>query len=130
MLKPRHAVLGLALLLVVVWDSPTQSQQSPSTESQQEQTQSQQPTTSADQRGTEQFPFIVQPLPTKKSAEETAREAREAKEKTDSDWWTWFLSVLTVLALFGQLFVFVAQAYFLKGTLEATKTAAIGARMA
>jgi hypothetical protein len=28
------------------------------------------------------------------------------------------------------LFVFVAQAYFLKGTLEATKTAAIGARMA
>jgi hypothetical protein len=115
MLKPQHAVLGLALLLVVVGDSPTQSQQSPSTESQQEQTQSQQPTTSADQRGTEQFPFVVQPLPTKKSAEETAREAREAKEKADSDWWTWFLSVLTVLAPVRTVVCFRRSSLFFEG---------------
>jgi hypothetical protein len=70
----------------------------------------------------------VQPLPTKKTAEITKQEKRDADEKNNSDWWTWLLSILTIVALFGQLIVFIAQAYFLKGTLEATAIAATAAK--
>jgi hypothetical protein len=129
MLSPRHILLVLAMLLIIggAWG---QSRPPPMTIRQQSQTQSQQQKTESDQRGTEQLPLVVQPLPTKKTAEERQRETNEAKDKINSDWWTWFLSVLTVIALFGQLAVFVAQAYVLKGTLEATKTAAIGSKTA
>ena len=124
MLKLHHGFLALALLLATGGDSLGKSHRTPAIKSDNNQTQSQKQTTAPDQRGTEQQPFIVQPLPTKKSAEETTRDAREAKEKTDFDWWTWFLSVLTVAALFGQAAILAAQAYFLRRTLNVTGQAA------
>jgi hypothetical protein len=110
-------------------DSWGQSKRPP-TKGQQEQTQSQEQKAAPDQRGTDQLPFVVQPLPTKKTAEIAEKEKREAKEKTDSDWWTLRLAQWTLLALFGQLAVFIAQAIYLRGTLEATATAANAAEKA
>jgi len=98
------------------------------TKSQQEQTTAEQQKTTADQRGTDQLPLVVQPLPTKKTTDIAQHEAREAEEKANSDWWTWILSILTIVALFGQLGVFIAQAYFLWGTLKATAIAARAAK--
>jgi hypothetical protein len=110
-------------LAVVASDSWGQSKRS-SAKGQQEQTQSQEQKAAPDQRGTDRLPFIVQPLPTKETAEVAQKEKREADEKTNADWWTWLLGVLTICALVGQLIVFIAQAYFLKGTLDATADAA------
>src|SRR5262249_37745769 len=124
----RCVVIALPIVLAFFMDS--QSHHVSAAEPQQPQTQSQQQKTTEDQRGPDQSHFVVQPLPTKKTAEEAAREEREAKDKANSDWWTWFLGVLTIIALFGQLAVFVAQAYFLKGTLVATQDAAFAARRA
>jgi hypothetical protein len=124
MLKPRNIVAGLLVLLALIGDSFAQSRRSAAPNRQQEQPTTQQQTTAPDKRGTEQEPFVVQPLTTKKSAEETERDAREAKEKTNSDWWTWLLNVLTVLALFGQFAILAAQAYFLRGTLKVTAASA------
>lgn len=117
MLRTRYFLVGLAILLATFGYSSGRSQ-----------TQSQQQTAAPDQRGTELQPLVVQPLPTKKNAEENDRDIREAKEKTDSDWWTWFLSILTVAALFGQATILAAQAYFLRGTLNATAQAAEAAQ--
>ena len=128
MLKRQRAIFVVVLLLALSVHSWGHPRRSPA-KLQQEQAQTQQQKATPDQRGTEQSPFIVQPLAAKKSAEETANETRDAKEKANSDWWTWFLSILTVLALFGQLAVFIAQAYFLKGTLKATATAANAANV-
>jgi hypothetical protein len=127
MLKPRYVILGLVLLLWLIVDSWGQSQRPSPARSEQNQTQSQQQEAAPDQRGTEQLPLIVQPLPTKKSTEITAREARDTQEKRNADWWTWLLSLLTVAALFGQIMVLWAQAYFLKGTLDVTRTVAASA---
>jgi hypothetical protein len=123
-MKLRCLAIALALLAAFAPDSWGQSKQSP-----QSQTQTQEQKAATDLRGTDQIPFVVQPLPTKKTAEIARQEAREAKEKTDSDWWTWFLGVLTIIALFGQLAVFIAQAYLLRGTLVATATAAKAAQV-
>jgi len=126
MLMVCHLVIALAIALAV----DSHSHYVSAAKRQQQQTQSQQQNTTQDQRGNEQSPLVVQPLPTKKTAEEAARETRETKEKTVSDWWTWFLGVLTICALFGQLAVFIAQAYFLRGTLLATEAAANAAKQA
>jgi hypothetical protein len=115
--------LALAVLVAFASDSWGQSKRPP-TKNQQEQAQSEQQKAAPDQRGTEQLPFIVQPLPAKKTAEIIENEKREAKEKANSDWWTWALGIFTIIALFGQLTVFIAQAYFLWGTLKATAIAA------
>ena len=96
--------------------------------SKKDQTAPQEQKAAPDQRGTEQSPLIVQPLPTKKTAEIAEKEKRETKEKFDSDWWTLRLAQWTLLALFGQLAVFIAQAIYLKGTLTATAEAASAAR--
>jgi hypothetical protein len=120
-------VIALGLLAAFASDSWGESKRTPAKGNQQ-QTQPQEQKAAPDQRGTDQLPLIVQPLPTKKTTEIAEQEKREAKEKTDSDWWTWFLGVLTIVALFGQLAVFIAQAYFLKGTLTATANAANAAQ--
>jgi hypothetical protein len=112
-------------LLLLTGIAIAQSQQPDPPISEKNQTRSEQQKATPDQRGTEQKAFVVQPLTTEKSADETAR---EAKVKENSEWWTWFLGVLTIAALFGQLIVFIFQAYFLKGTLEATKNAALRAK--
>jgi hypothetical protein len=122
-MRLRCLVAALALLSAFASDSWGQSKKSP-TKSQQEQTKSQEQKAAPDQRGTDQFPLVVQPLPTKKNAEIAEKEKREADEKTNSDLWTWIFSLLTIAALFGQLAVFIAQAYFLWGTVEATAAAA------
>ena len=106
-----------------------QSQPNPSV-GEKNQARTEQQNTAPDQRGTEKQPLFIQPLSTKKSAEEGAREATDAKEKFNSDWWTWFLSVLTVVALFGQIAVLIAQTYLFKGTLQATEEAAGAAKVA
>jgi hypothetical protein len=128
----RFCCLVIALAFVAATASDSWGQQKskqPPAKSQQEQTAPQEQKAATDQRGTDKLPFVVQPLPTKKTAEIAEREKQETKEKTDSDWWTWLLTFLTVVALFGQLAVFVAQAYFLKGTLAATATAADAANL-
>jgi hypothetical protein len=73
MLSPRHILLVLAMLLIIggAWG---QSRPPPMTIRQQSQTQSQQQKTESDQRGTEQLPLVVQPLSTKKTAEERQRD--------------------------------------------------------
>jgi hypothetical protein len=128
MLKPRHIVAGLALLLALTTDSLAQSSGTPAPKDQQDQAGAHQQTTSADQRGTEQQPLIAQQLPTQKTTESAARDAREEKEKAKSDLWTWLLNVLTVGVLFMQALILAAQAYFLRGTLKATENAALGAK--
>jgi hypothetical protein len=129
-IRQRMRYFGTILLIVLAAafasDSWGQSKRAPA-KGDQQQTQTQEQKAAGDQRGTEQLPFIVQPLPTKKTAELTEKENREAKEKSDSDWWTWLLGVLTIVALFGQLVVFIAQASYLKGTLKATAAAATAA---
>jgi hypothetical protein len=122
-MRLRCLVIALTFLAAFGSDSA-------SARTKRDQTQPQEQKAAPDQRGTDQLPFVVQPLPTKKSADVTEREKREADEKANSDWWTWILTVLTVVALFGQLAVFVAQAYFLKGTLKATADAANAAVVA
>jgi hypothetical protein len=125
----RYLVVALTLLAPFASDSWGQSKRHPA-KGQQEQTQSQEQKTAPNQRGTDQLPLIVQPLPTKKTADIAEREKRDAEEKANSDLWTWLLTLLTVVALFGQLAVFIAQAYFLKGTLIATADAAKAAVIA
>jgi hypothetical protein len=122
-MRLRCLVVALAFVTVFASDSWARSKHAPVKRDQQ-QNETQEQKAATDQRGTEQLPLIVQPLPTKKNAEITEQEKREAKEKTDSDWWTRLLGILTIVALFGQLVVFIAQAYFLKGTLTATAEAA------
>jgi hypothetical protein len=129
MLRRRSLAIALVLLVTPTMSSWGQSKTSPMT-SKGEQAQTQQQKPVGDQRGTEQFPLVVQSLPIPKTAEMAASEKRDADEKANSDWWTWFLGVLTIFALFGQLIVFVAQAYFLKGTLDATASAANAAKAA
>jgi hypothetical protein len=124
-----HILLLTTFAILLAGQAFAQSPPSPPI-GQKDQTQSQQQKTAPDQRGTEQQPLIVQPLATKKTAEITAHEAQEAREKSDADWWTKTLGILTIIALFGQLAVFIAQAYFLKSTLEATKVAAEAASAA
>jgi hypothetical protein len=125
----RLGCLAIALTLWAAFASDSWGQSKrPPAKGQQDQTQSQEQKAATDQRGTEQFPLVVQPLPTKKTADIAKQEKRDADEKTSSDWWTWLLTLLTVVALFGQLAVFVAQAYFLKGTLKVTAIAAGAAK--
>jgi hypothetical protein len=127
-MKLRCLVIALALLAAFASDSWGESKRTPA-KGDQQQTQAQKQKITTDQRGTDQLPLVVQPLPTKKNAEIAEQEKREAKEKNNSDWWTWLLGSLTIVALFGQLAVFIAQAYFLKGTLTATANTANAANL-
>jgi hypothetical protein len=122
-------VIALTFLAAFASDSLGQSKRVP-TKGQQDQTQSQEQKAAPDQRGTEQLPLVIQPLPTKKTTDMAEHERRDAEEKYNSDWWSWLISVLTIAALFGQLVVFIAQAYFLRGTLRATAYAANAAKAA
>src|SRR5581483_425887 len=129
MRKLRCGGVILALLVALIADSSAQPGRNPPAETQDNDAQRQQHESASDERGSAQSPFVVQPLPTPKSAEETAREQREAGEKRNSDWWTWLLSLLTFLAIAGQLIVLAFQAFYLRGTLLVTKAAADAASL-
>ena len=118
MLRSHCSILVFAILGATLVDLFAQPFWPPAVKTDDIHAQSQQQTTTRDQRGTEQQPLVVQPLPTKKGAEEAGRDAREANDKANSDWWTWFLSVLTLLVLFGQAIILAVQAYFLRGSLK------------
>jgi hypothetical protein len=79
MLKPRHAVLGLALLLAISGDSWGQTPpiQTPSTPSAQP--------PASDQRGTDQMPLSIKILPSPNAEEKAEKEERERTEKAETD---------------------------------------------
>jgi hypothetical protein len=72
----RDTVLTLAILVAIVGESWGESRSPPPKQDEPSQAQQQQAPT--DQRGTEQFPLVVQPLPTKKTASEADRDASAA----------------------------------------------------
>jgi hypothetical protein len=149
MLKPRHAVFGMALLLAIIGDSLAESRrhshnhqpvQTPSTQSTQP--------PAADQRGTDQIPFSVKIVPgerTKEQAEKEERERREGDDKTTIDRrladdtqrlanetkslaeYTFWLDVFTIFLVFAaisQIGLFVWQLRLIRQSLEDAKKAA------
>jgi hypothetical protein len=83
----RHAILGLALLLAMIGDSPGQSQEpSPSSANSgnppQEQSSPNQQKSAIDLRGTAQFPLIIRSI---KSKEEAAQDTRHRQDKASTD---------------------------------------------
>jgi hypothetical protein len=118
-------VIVLALLAAFASDSWGQSKRPP-----QPQAQSPQQQTAAEQRGTENLPVVVKVLPAQETEEKAKAESKEHDEKRQLDRDTLWLSAATVAIIFLQLLIFVAQAYFLWGTLAATATAANAAKLA
>lgn len=120
----------LALLAILLGVAAAQSQQPPASagggrQSQQQQTQPLQHPTAPDQRGTEQMPLVVKPLPTPKTEEEAVQDARERDQKAALDRslvkFTYYLVIIGgfQLAVFiGQLIVFGLQARRLRQTVE------------
>ena len=73
------------------------------------------------QRGTEQFPFVVKTVPTPKSEEEAAKDKAERDDKSAADWW--MVRLTAALGCIGviQAAVFGLQARRLRQTVEAMK---------
>jgi hypothetical protein len=135
MLTLRHAIVGFALLTVVVGNSSARSKHpSPSEgksgqpeQSQAEQTQQGAP---ADQRGTEQSPVIVKVLPTENSTQNSSQVPEQRNDKSTTDWWLVVFTGLLVVVGVGQGIVFAIQAYRLKQTVEEMKSATIATTVA
>jgi hypothetical protein len=110
MLNTRQIVFGFALLVASSLDSWGQSLQQPQSQPQQAQNQP-----AADQRGTEQSPFIVKAAP--KSETEAADDAKEREEKSSLDRqlvkYTRYLAIIALL----QFVALVAQAIFVAWTI-------------
>jgi hypothetical protein len=91
MLKPRHAVLGLALLLALLGDSWGQSQE-PSPSPEQTVSSPPQPNSAAggqntdqEQRETEKAPFIIKILPPTETEQKPNNAAAQKPDKTASN---------------------------------------------
>jgi hypothetical protein len=87
MLRPRHTILGLALLVAMLGNSWGQSQQpSPSGGKgvQPPYTQPHEPTQTpkTDQRGTEQAPVVVKILPATEGEKQAAANAKREEQKS------------------------------------------------
>jgi hypothetical protein len=88
--------------------------------------------TAPNQQGTEQAPLIVRVQPTQKTQAEAAEEEKERRDKAELDRkvadfsgkladYTMYLAIVAVLQFFALLF----QAFFLGGTLRATREALV-----
>jgi hypothetical protein len=124
-------VVLFAALAIFAIDAGARSQRPPPREgkpSQPEQTQSQgaQQPPAADQRGTENSPFIVKAQPTTKTQAQTDQEAKDRLDQAAYNGDTLFLSWLLVIVAFLQFVGIGIQAYFLWLAFGATEqTAAI-----
>lgn len=133
MLKLRHTVLVISLLLACVGAAWGQSQQpSPSPgkgiEPPPSQTAQSSTNPATDRRGTEQSPLIIKVLPTPESAEKVAVDAKRENQKVANDeriarfteLLFWATVALSVIAGF-QLLVFGWQGIQLSRTVAVTK---------
>lgn len=120
MLKPHHAVLGLAILFAPIADSLAQSQQPPD----RNQGQSAQQPATTDQRGTDQSPFIVKVLPTEDTEAKAKQEAadRAAKDALDAN--TIRLGIAAITVAFLQFIAIGIQAIFLWRAVKVSERAA------
>jgi hypothetical protein len=111
----RYALFGFALLIATSCDSWGQSQEQPPVKEPQTQATQNQP--GAEQRGTEQAPFVVKILPTTKSEEKAPDNAQSHDDKSGTDGQlvvaTWTLAALA-LPQFGAL---CFQAFYLARTI-------------
>ena len=141
MLKLRHTVLVISLLLACVGAAWGQSQQpSPSPgkgiEPPPSQTAQSSTNPATDRRGTEQSPLIIKVLPTPESAEKVAVDAKRENQKVANDeriarfteLLFWATVALSVIAGF-QLLVFGWQGIQLSRTVAVTKESADAAAL-
>jgi hypothetical protein len=121
----RCLVIALTFLAAFVSDSWGESKRVSQPQAQPTQQQ-----TAPDQRGTQNQPVIVKILPTPDAEAKAEKDSAEQEEKRKLDRDTLLLSKLTVGIIFLQLLIFGVQAYYLRGTLVATATAATAAESA
>ena len=112
-------VIALAFLAAFASDSWGQSQKFSQPQAQRAQQQA-----APDQRGTQNEPVVVKVFPAQEDEKKASQDATEHEEKRQFDRDTLRLTKLTVGIIFLQLLIFVAQAYYLRGTLNATAVAA------
>ena len=110
MLKLRHIILGLALLLAMAGDSFGESQGPPPSggkpgQPEQSQSQSSQQTPTAEQRGTDQAPFTIKIIRAEKTDAEASAKTQRSNDKTTTERW---LTSYTGLGALFTFFLFIA----------------------
>jgi hypothetical protein len=129
MLKPRHVVLGLALLLALVGGSWGRSQRPPPSPTEpdrqtQTQTKGDQKKPSDDNRGTEQSPLVVKIIGTEPKAQNGTADNSESHQEKSPDWWTIGATLALVCVGLLQFVAFIVQARRLGQTINIMKDTA------